>query len=272
MDSPEADAALDRILQTLSEKRGLNSKDYRRTYIERRIEARFFAVGVQDILGYEKILPNRADEWDKLFDTLTINVSEFFRDPTIWEYFSRELLPPLFRLNRKARIWSAGCASGEEPYSIAILLHEAMRLTQQKAVFELVASDVDPLALQRARKAVYASSAMGQVSPQRIKIFFSKSGDNYEVNPPVRSMVQFHEHNYLTPPRYGTFDIISCRNSMIYLKTEAKEKALANFFQALQPGGTLILGATEVLLGEAQRTQFEPVASQPGIFKKKSAK
>ena len=272
----EADASFDRILQTLLEKRGLDFNEYRRSFLARRMECRLQAHYVKDFASYEKILESQPNEWNELFDSLTINVAEFFRDSPVWEFLIKDILTPMIKRGKPLRIWSAGCASGEEPYTIAMAVKEIARNIPCHGHVKIMASDVDPLALQRARVGIYGPNALKQVASQRLRIFFvmarAKGSDGcFEVVPEIKSMVQFSEHNYLEPaPAMDRLDMVFCRNSMIYLKNEAKEKAVSKFYRALLPNGYLVLGVTEVLIGEAHYHQFRAIKEQPGIFQKLS--
>lgn len=264
--------AFNRLLKRLREKRGLDFGDYRMTFIRRNMEARLAALNIKegDFFAYEKFTIQTPREIDALFDKLTVNVTEFFRDPDVWEYLTKEILRPLLSAaKRPVRIWSAGCAAGEEPYTLAIIVAEQLRLMTSPPEVRIIATDVDPISLSRAKAAFYSEAALAKVSPQRKKIFFSKKTDYYEVSPLAAAMVRFVEHSYLTPPPATNMDFISCRNSMIYLTKEAREKALANFHAALAPGGTLVLGATEVLLGDNHQKMFEAYPAQSSIFKKR---
>jgi chemotaxis methyl-accepting protein methylase len=271
-----ADDAFRRILQTLLEKRGLDFNEYRRSFLQRRLESRLHANNLKDFASYEKILKSNPEELSELFDTLTINVAEFFRDPPVWQFLEREILSPLIKRGKMLRIWSAGCASGEEPYSIAVAVKEITRAISGSAPVKIVASDVDPLAVARARRGIYGTGALTKVSERRLRTFFTKAQrkdleDGYEVIPEIKAMVHFYEQNYLEPASVlSRADIILCRNSMIYLKTEAKNKAVSNFHRTLLPGGYLILGVTEVLIGESHYNQFDTIKGRPGVFQKRS--
>jgi len=274
MASAGSDPAFDRILQILLDRRGLDFNEYRRSFLERRMESRLHALNLKDFASYEKIVDRNPEELTELFDTLTINVAEFFRDPQIWDYLIPEVFTPLAKRGKPIRIWSAGCASGEEPYTIAMCFHEIIhRSVPHRASLKITATDVDPLALAKARTGIYASTSLRQVTPQRLRIFFtrarSKGEGFFEVVPEIRNMVQFSEHSYLQPSAaVDRADIVFCRNSMIYLKNESKLKAVANFHRVLATGGYLILGVTEVLIGETHYSHFRTIPEHPGIFQK----
>jgi two-component system CheB/CheR fusion protein len=271
MDTPE-DSAFARLLKKLHEKRGLDFNDYRPSFIRRNMEARLSSLNIKegDFAAYEKFIAATPRELDLLFDKLTVNVTEFFRDPPVWEFLTAEIIRPLLaKATRPIRIWSAGCAAGEEPYTLGIIVAEQMRMLSNKPDVRIFASDVDPISISRAKAAFYNTAALAKVSPQRVKIFFDKKDGYYEVSSAVTSLVRFVEHSYLTPPIATQIDFISCRNSMIYLNKEAREKALMNFHSALVPGGTLVLGSTEVLLEDRHQKMFEALPSQASIFRKR---
>lgn len=274
MSDAENKAAFQRILCKLLDKRGLDFTEYRLSFLERRVESRLLAHRVEDFASYDKILESQPEELNRLFDTLTINVAEFFRDPAIWAYLEPNVFAPLVKRERSIRIWSAGCASGEEPYSIAIAIKEMVDKTPRHGSIKIMGSDVDPLALARARRGIYSRSALAKIPQARLEAFFTKRKemeDGYEVSQDIRSMVKFYEHNYLKPPTFldRAADVIFCRNSMIYLRNEAKNKAVSMFHHMLVPGGYLVLGVTEVLIGEIHYNQFHTVRTHPGVFQKK---
>ena len=261
---------LDRLLEKLRERRGLDFHDYRRSFIRRHVENRMFSLGLQggDCRKYEELIAKSPVELDILFDKLTINVTEFFRDPDVWEYLAEHIFNPLLSKAREpAFIWSAGCAAGEEPYTIAIIIHEMLRLMNDKPTVRIVASDVDPISLARAKAGRYGEASLKNVSERRLKIFFSRHEGYVQVVPEIASMVQFVEHSYLDPPPGRRIHVITCRNSMIYLTKGAREKALHNFHKVLVPGGTLVLGASEVLIGDSHQGMFETMHSQSSVFK-----
>ncbi len=260
-----------RILGRLQNRRGLDFREYRSTFIQRRIQSRFLSVKLKenDYAAYEAYLTTHPEEWDILFDTLTINVTEFFRDPPVWNYIERNVFRPLFSRPHPLTIWSAGCSIGEEPYSLAILAYEMSLLSTNPPPISIYASDVDPIALAKARAGIYTDKSVSTLSEKRIKLFFTKEKDgNYKISPKLASMVRFREHSYINEPFITNCQVILCRNSMIYLAQEAKDKALHNFHKALELGGLLILGASEVLVGNAYDKLFDTSGIHPGILRK----
>ncbi len=267
----QSEQILLKILERLYRLRGLDFREYRFTFIQRRIQSRFLSLQMKedDYAPYEAYLNSHPEEWNTLFDTLTINVTEFFRDEFIWNYIEKNILKPLLASPRPIAIWSAGCAGGEEPYSLAILANEISVLSQKPIPISITASDVDPIALKHAKTGVYSPRAIATMSERRIKLFFTKEADgNYKVSPKIASLIKFHEHSYLNPPIITNCQLILCRNSLIYLAKEAKDRALINFHKALAPGGLLILGASEVLIGASYDNFFDTSGIHPGILRK----
>lgn len=266
-----SDASLDILLEWLRIRRGLDFHDYRRSFIRRHVENRLLAVNVTDgdLVKYEAIIAKRPEELDDLFDKLTINVTEFFRDAAVWDFLAAKVFEPMLsQANDSVRIWSAGCSGGEEPYTIAIIMHELLRLMKKKPDVKILASDVDPISLARAKAGLYSEASVAKVSSQRIKVFFTQKEKQVQVKPFIAEMVQFIEHSYTTPMPGRQVNFISCRNSMIYLTKESKQKALHHFHEALVPGGIFILGASEVLIGDSFDGLFETLPGQSSIFKK----
>ncbi len=271
-DSPEQ--ILLRILGRLQNRRGLDFREYRSTFIQRRIQSRFLSVKLKenDYAAYESYLATHQEEWDILFDTLTINVTEFFRDPPIWDYIERNIFRPLFSRPHPLTLWSAGCSMGEEPYSLAILAYEMSLLSVNPPPITIYASDVDPIALAKAKAGIYPQKSVLPLPSKRVKLFFTQEKDgNYKILPKITALVRFREHSYLNEPFVTNCQVILCRNSMIYLAQEAKDKALHNFHKALEVGGLLILGASEVLVGNAYDHLFDTSRIHPGVLRKASS-
>ncbi len=195
----------------------------------------------------ELVMKARKDSLLKraLMDMLTINVSEFFRNPEVWERFAATVVRPLVKNQSSVRVWSAGCSSGYEPYVIAMLFHEASPTVQ----VQILATDLDETILAVARAGRYPTALMAGVSPARRARFFTPTTDGFEIKPEIRAMTRFARHDLLRDPTGNNFDVIACRNVVIYFTDEAKAKLYKNFCNALRPGGTLVIGATETIAG-----------------------
>jgi chemotaxis protein methyltransferase CheR len=176
-------------------------------------------------------------------DMLTINVSEFFRNPEAWDRLAEQFLRPMLRNHRSARIWSAGCSLGFEPFTIAMLARELAPF----APTYILATDLDETSLSWAQKATFTEAQMAGVSPARRVRFFRCTDDNWQVRPELQALVTFRRQDLLTDPYEGSFDVIVCRNVVIYFTEQAKTDLYRRFFDSLRPGGVLFLGATEAI-------------------------
>ena len=194
-------------------------------------------------------------------DMITINVSEFFRNPETFEALTARYLPALVREAGVLRIWSAGCSLGYEPYSIAMLVREA----SATAPIRILATDIDETILGKAKLSRYSESQMSGVSAARRARFFRRAGDDWEVRPEIRALVTFRRHDLLRDPYEPGFDLITCRNVAIYFTEEAKKGLYERFGRSLRPGGVLFVGATETI-STARSFGLEP--DQPGFYRR----
>ncbi len=239
---------------------------YKIDYIQRRILSRMRLRGMEGFDAYHRFLLSSAEEQEALRDALTINVTKFFRDPGVFRILQREILPDLLRRRRQVRIWCAGCSSGEEPYSIAIILHDLQQL-QPKASAVIYATDIDARILQRAGEGVYERRSLDNLSPGQIKRHFSPLPDGrYTVKPHVRERVRFRHHDLMTDPPAARFlDLITCRNVTIYFTEEQKNDLARTFHAALNSGGFYVMGKTEYL-GREVEALFTPFNTAEKIY------
>lgn len=193
-----------------------------------------------------RILKSDKDKYKAFLDYLTINVSEFFRNPERFEILEKEVIPLVMRSDRSIKAWSAGCATGEEPYSLAIIF-EDLKIKKQPLI---LATDIDQSALDKARQGRYDVKQLQNVTPQRLEKYFLKKGENlYEIAPSIKERVEFKKHDLLNDPFDKDFDLILCRNVVIYFEKEVKEKLYHKFKEALRIGGVLMVGNTEQIFG-----------------------
>jgi chemotaxis protein methyltransferase CheR len=178
-------------------------------------------------------------------DMLTINVSEFFRDPAVWERFMSGVVEPLVASQSTVRVWSAGCSAGYEPYTMAMLFRQASPTVR----LQIMATDLDETILGIARAGSYTAAQVAGVSPARRARYFNATATGYEVKPEIRALVRFTKHDLLRDPMPTAFDVIVCRNVVIYFTDAAKAKLFRGFAEALRPHGTLLIGATEAIAG-----------------------
>jgi two-component system CheB/CheR fusion protein len=223
---------------------------YKPGTLQRRIERRMVmaAVDIQDSDRYIKILRSDPNELNLLAKDLLINVTSFFRDPPVFDMLAKKTIPDLVRSHapdKPMRIWIAGCSTGEETYSLAMLFREEISAANLGIKLQVFASDVDPDAIATARDGLYPASIEVDVTAERIARFFSKEDQSYRVSPELRSAVVFTVQDVLADPPFSRLDFVSCRNLLIYLRPEAQAKVLALFHFALSEGGILLLGTSE---------------------------
>ena len=245
---------------------------FKDNYLRRRVGARVRALGCQTWADYEAILGKDAGELERLKDRLTVNVTEFLRDSEVWTELSASVLPVLIeqaakRPLRELRIWSAGCSSGEEPYSLAMLALEAVTASGKDVDVRVLASDLDPLVLERARQGRYPAAAVAALAPKLRETWFDRDGDGVRVKARLRETVSFRPLDLFSSPPPPHLDLLLCRNVMIYFSRELQQRLLRAFHQALRPGGIFVTGKTETVLGPA-RTVFQCVSARSRIFAK----
>ncbi len=248
--SPESARALTKIHVLIRARTGRDFSHYKPSTIERRIARRMALHQIDDLDGYVKFLRQAPTEVDALFGDLLISVTSFFRDPDVFQLLEREVVPALFAgrpTNDVVRVWVPGCATGEEAYSLAILLTERTEALRQRFTIQVFATDIDRAAIEVARAGVYPASIAGDVSPERLHRFFvaQNGGTSYRVRSSLRELLIFSEHDVTTDPPIAKRDLISCRNVLIYMDAALQRRLIPLFHYALRPGGFLILGTSE---------------------------
>ncbi len=253
---------------------------YKPGTLRRRIERRMTlaAIEVNDTQRYLDLLRQDANELDRLAEDLLINVTGFFRDPKVFDFLAAKIVPDLVADRSSdipVRIWVAGCSSGEEAYSLAILFREAITAANCNTKVQIFASDVDPDAVATARGGLYPTTIEADVSRARLARFFLTEDHGYRVHPDLRAMVIFTVQDVLTDPPFARLDMVSCRNLMIYLGAEAQATVIALFHFALRDGGILLLGGSETvgsaderfeIISKPQRLYRHVGHSRPGEF------
>lgn len=235
---PEAYDRLAREVRTLL---GVDLSQYKPAQVWRRVNGFATARGLTNADALVDKARHDAVLRQAFLDMLTINVSEFFRNPEAWEQLVVQFLKPMLLGQLSVRIWSAGCSLGFEPFTIAMLCREIAPNTP----VSILATDLDETALSRARQGVYTEQQMLGVSPLRRSRFFNKRDKDWETRPEIRSMITWRRHDLLRDPYERPFDIICCRNVVIYFTESAKTAMYQRFGESLRPGGVLFLGATE---------------------------
>jgi two-component system CheB/CheR fusion protein len=265
-ESREHEDALRDIMLILRAKTGHDFRAYKRATVLRRIERRMQVNGLQTLEGYRDFLHEHAYERPALLKDMLISVTNFFRDRESFDVLETEVIPRLFEQaseDTRIRAWSAGCATGEEAYSLAMLLTEAA--APHSASVQVFATDIDDDAIAHARRGFYSSAATADIAPGRITRFLSREGDGYRVQKSLRERVLFARHNVLQDPPFSKLDLIVCRNLLIYLNRDIQSHALEMFHFALRPGGYLFLGSSES--AEVVSKFFTPVDKKHRIYR-----
>jgi two-component system CheB/CheR fusion protein len=243
---------LRRILNALQEETGHDFRHYRESTVLRRIARRMQVTGVETYAGYLEVLQQDPDEPDNLLRDLLITVTRFFRDPEAFRALEQTVIPDLFEDKTETdevRVWVVGCATGEEAYSLGMLLLEHAHGLDHAPHLHVFATDISREAIATARKGIYPDTITADVSPERLQRFFRQEGSTYRVKDTLRSIVLFAEHNLLATPPFSRLDLISCRNLLIYLNRDVQERVFHLFHYALRPKSYLFLGTSEGPVG-----------------------
>lgn len=263
------DPEFETLLHYIQESRGLDFRGYKRTSLQRRITLRMEAVGVENFGAYQSHLEADPGEFESLLNTVLINVTSFFRDTEAWEVLKTEVVPRLVAQSepdKPIRIWSVGCASGEEPYSIAMLLAEALGMAEFCNRVKIYATDLDEEALKIARLATYSPRDVESVPPELLEKYFERTNNHYVFEREIRKCVIFGRHNVVHDAPISRIDLLICRNLLIYLEAETQGGVLPRLHYALNPEGYLFLGKAETQL--ARSPLFRPVEMKHRIFAK----
>jgi two-component system CheB/CheR fusion protein len=246
--APAATSAMTRIMMLLRSRTGNDFSKYKKSTITRRIERRMVVHSLSNMEAYARYLQENPAEVQVLFKELLINVTSFFRDKEAFEALSKTVLPRIFEgkpENYIFRAWVPGCASGEEAYSIAMLFSEYMDEIKQEFKLQIYATDIDDDAIATARAGTYPANIAIDVSPERLRRFFTKGEDGFRIKKEIREMVVFAIQNVITDPPFTKMDLISCRNVLIYLEAELQNRVIPAFHYSLRQGGVLFLSPSE---------------------------
>ncbi len=264
----DSDPAFEALLEFLRDGRAFDYTSYRRPSLMRRFEKRMQAVDAKSYDDYKDYLEMHPDEYEELFNTILINVTEFFRDQEPWVLLARDVLPAIIEATGEGpiRVWSAGCASGEEPYTVAMLLCEALGDDAFRERAKIYATDVDHHALAQAREALFTPKQVENVPPELREKYFPQVDHSYQFRNDVRRTVIFGRNDLNQDPPISRVDLLICRNTLMYFAPVAQERILANFHFALQPGGYLMAGKAEAL--QSRTHLFEAYDLKRRIFVK----
>ncbi len=254
MNSPGRDPALDALLAKIAGARGVGCTSYKESCLRRRLAVRMRARGVHTYEQYAAVLDQDTGEYERLLDALTINVSKLFRNREMWDALAASVLPSLWdESGGRVHCWSAGCASGEEPYTLAILLLEiARRRRDPPDGIRIDATDFDRASLSRAADGVYPDAAFEEAPADLVARYFTADTPR-RILPDIRRHVRLLRHDLLQePPPAPPYDLIMCRNVVIYFDRPTQDRLFLSFVDALRPGGFLVLGKVEILFGGAR--------------------
>ena len=253
----EVSAYLGKICAILRRQTGHDFRRYKQSTLVRRVRRRMNEVRSPSVYAYVESLNHDTKEVEQLFRDLLISLTHFFRDPEVFDLLAARVIPRLFEgkdSDGSVRVWVPGCATGEEAYSIAMLLREHMDTLEASPQVQVFATDIDAQAIETARQALYPETIAGQIPPERLERFFVKHGNMLQVSREIRDLCLFSLHNLIADPPFSRLDLVSCRNLLIYLEGELQKKVIALFHYALRPGGMLLLGPSEMVTSELFRT------------------
>ena len=263
------DPAFENLLTYLKLNRGFDFTGYKRASLRRRMCKRMTEIKVDDFEAYQDYLEVHPREFEFLFNTILINVTSFFRDKPAWDYLAEEIVPAILEErnpDKDIRVWSAGCASGEEPYSVAMVLAEALGIEETRRRVKLYATDVDEVSLSQARQAVYSVEDVESVPADLLEKYFVPVNGGYVFHNNLRRMLVFGRHDLIQDAPISRLDLLLCRNALIYFNREAQKRIITHFHFALRDTGYLFLGKAEMLLTHADL--FSPEHATYRIFTK----
>lgn len=253
MSKGDRDPDLAALVKKIARDRRFGFDSYKESCLRRRVAVRMRARGACSYDEYAELLNRDAAEYDELLAALTINVTKFYRNRETWDAIAEIVLPSLWqRTTGHLRCWSAGCASGEEPYTLAMLIAERARTAGEGPLVRIDATDYDRQSLERALAGEYGDSAFGELPPDLLRRYF-KPGSPRSVVPAIRATVHFRRHDIIREPAPNPpYEMIMCRNVLIYFDRATQQRLVARFTDSLYPGGYLILGRAETLFGESR--------------------
>jgi two-component system, chemotaxis family, CheB/CheR fusion protein len=264
----ETDKDFEALLEFLRDSRGFDFTGYKRSSLMRRTTKRMQDIGIETFAEYLDRLQVDQDEFTQLFNHILINVTAFFRDEQIWQFVAAEVIPQIVASKgpqQPIRAWDAGCASGEESYTIAILLAEALGWEDFQRRVKIYATDVDEEALEQARTGTYTAKQAAGVSPELLEKYFRQNGSSYVFDKDLRRSVIFGRHDLVKNAPISRIDLMICRNTLMYLNADLQSKILSDFRFALNPDGFMVLGKAEMLFTRSQ--SFVPMDLRRRVFR-----
>lgn len=271
---------MNRIIDYLKEKRAYNTRGFKQDFMERCVNRRMMDINIQEIDSYYNYLLNNEEELEQLIQGLIIPISRFFRNPVVFETVFSYILPFLMEKKkdnreRAFRIWSAGCSTGEESYSLAILLKELFKKETEKFLLNIFATDIDEKALHFAQKGVFGYESVKNIRYEWIKNYFKSQDEPFYIHDELKQAVYFSFHDLrneknIVPPEsiFGCFDLVFCRNVLIYYNIDTQRQILKNLLKSMSTGGYLILGESESILPQHQ-VDAKKLFHYSNIYRKK---
>ncbi len=264
---------LSRLLDKVRSERGLDLSQYRENYVTRRVAVRLNSLGLHTYHQYSAYLDQNPEEYAKLLDTLTINVTQFFRDPTVYALFRDQVVPSLLatkksRKQRLVRLWSAGCATGEEPYSLAMsMLDGIVRTKSNDAMLSVIGTDIDRNALAVAKRGEYPVRLLNQIPTADRHRYIDVDGEIFRMKPEIAKVTRFQYLNLFEDSPINGIDVVFCRNVFIYFNHDDQSRLIESFWDALTRGGYLVLGRSE-RLAPVLAKRFELVSGRERVYRK----
>lgn len=263
----DLDPSFEQLLRYLKEQRGFDFTGYKRQSLMRRVRRQMANVSIETFEEYQDFLALHPQEFTALFNTVLINVTGFFRDTEAWEHLRAEIVPAVLRASTgPIRIWSAGCASGEEAYSLAMTFADVLEPDEFRDRVKIYATDVDDEALARARTAAYSAREMRGLSPEHIERYFETNGNQHVIRKDLRRSVIFGRNDLVQDAPISHIDLLVCRNTLMYFNAETQSQMVRRMHFALNPDGVLFLGKAEMLLSHPEL--FAPLELKRRFFKK----
>ena len=267
---PEKDAwAFEALKELFVREKGFDLEAYKERCILRRIYLKVRSKGHRDLGAYYRVLRRNPEELEHLFQYLTINVTEFFRNPSAFKYLERTIIPRVMAEHSHHgtfEVWSAGCSSGEEPYSLAISLLRSKREHGIRKPFHVLATDVDETILARARTGLYTRESLKNMEKEDVREFFKEEEKGYRVSSEIRDCVTFQTSDLLKEKPGARHSLIVCRNLLIYFSRKNQERIITGFSRNLYEGGYLMLGKAETLIGKS-RLYFQSISPTERIYR-----
>jgi chemotaxis protein methyltransferase CheR len=229
------------FIRQIKTKTGIDLSLYKEAQMKRRLISLYEKKGYHSFSDFYQALSRNKELLDEFLDRMTINVSEFYRNAKRWDILERQLLPGMAGRGGRLKVWSAACSTGEEPYTIAMILAKFLPLSQ----VQVLATDIDEKVLARAQAGIYPERSLNEMPADMKKKYFTQEGSFYKISDEIKKAVVFKKQNLLSDPFGGPYDLIVCRNVLIYFTEEAKDGLYHKFSGALKPGGLFFVGSTE---------------------------